>query len=96
MNPCHFHTGLMVIKPDMKVYLDMTQKLLHVGSYDGADQGFLSAYFKDCFYAPVFDPESGPSEDALNTMHIAYNQHALYFLGDAQGLFTHYGCSGFE
>ena len=45
MNPCNFHTGLLVIKPDTKQFNHMVESLPFIGSYDGADQGFLTAFF---------------------------------------------------
>lgn len=46
MNPCNFHTGLLVIKPDTKQFNVMVQALYNrTRSYDGADQGFLTAFF---------------------------------------------------
>lgn len=43
MNPCHFHTALMVVKPDPGEF-DRLMFELNNGSrsHDGADQGFLS------------------------------------------------------
>ena len=40
MNPCHFHTGLMVITPSTQTYTQLLQQLSHSRSFDGADQGF--------------------------------------------------------
>jgi len=46
MNPCNFHTGLLVIKPDAGQFKLMVDALYnHTRSYDGADQGFLTAFF---------------------------------------------------
>lgn len=46
-NPSFFHTGMMVIKPDAKVFRRLLTNLLtfKTFSYDGADQGFLIAEF---------------------------------------------------
>ncbi|KAK8812288.1 hypothetical protein WA158_007522 [Blastocystis sp. Blastoise] len=54
MNPCKFHTGMMVITPNNTVYNDMMNHLSLLPSYDGADQGFLTSYFNDICYAPMF------------------------------------------
>jgi len=57
MNPLYFHTGLMVIKPDLKLFnhlLDVLRQV-SVDSYDGADQGFLTAHFTGMDAAPLFD-----------------------------------------
>jgi hypothetical protein len=47
MNPCNFHTGLLVIKPDTAQFDYMVNSLRsgNITSYDGADQGFLTAFF---------------------------------------------------
>jgi hypothetical protein len=47
MNPINFHTGLLVVRPDLEVFRDMLQRLGSgaAESYDGADQGFLTDYF---------------------------------------------------
>jgi hypothetical protein len=85
MNPCHFHTGLMVIKPDTTLYNRMVDEIANTGSYDGADQGFLSAFFnkgKPCAEAPVFSPSKGKSEAPVNVLHIGYNMHSLYMLAN--------------
>eukprot|EP00053_Salpingoeca_punica_P008151 m.73710 g.73710 ORF g.73710 m.73710 type:complete len:492 (+) comp14475_c0_seq1:307-1782(+) len=85
MNPCHFHTGLMVVKPNAELYAKMRHRLAQTGSFDGADQGFLSAYFGKegpCAEAPLFNPANGPSEALMNTLHIGYNMHALYMLAN--------------
>jgi hypothetical protein len=47
MNPCHFHTGLLVIKPDQKEYERLLNSLDHLESFDGADQGFLSSMYSE-------------------------------------------------
>ncbi len=79
MNPCHFHTGVMVIKPNISVYNELYASIGRTGSYDGADQGFLSAYFNSgCNDAPIFNPVRGQSEEPFSVLHITYNMHALY------------------
>jgi hypothetical protein len=155
MNPCHFHTGLLVVKPDEAVMKRMVQALaetgLHLcfgesdaivvvfsvsrstpcgiirataikltrthkhiyvymsrhmhhlqtttlpstdaGSYDGADQGFLSKYFEACDEAPMFNPKRGPSNAPLNQLHISYNMQTFYQW--ATGSFEPYRCGPF-
>jgi lipopolysaccharide biosynthesis glycosyltransferase len=44
-----FNTGVMLIKPNKKIFKDMLSKIDVYPSYDGSDQGFLNAYF------PFFD-----------------------------------------
>lgn len=95
MNPCHFHTGLMVVKPDAALYTTMVQRLSAVGSYDGADQGFLSSFFKKCWKAPVFNPRNGPSDAPMNALHLNYNMHAIYYFA-AGHEFESLKCGVFE
>ena len=92
MNPCHFHTGLLVVRPDAALLADMLRAMVDTGSYDGADQGFLSAFFQACDEAPMFNP-AAPSNRPLNQLHISYNMHALYALGT--GSFQHFRCGPF-
>ena len=57
MNPCHFHTGLMVITPDHEEFLKLLSELHIKSSFDGADQGFLSAVYSSMLKnAPLFMP----------------------------------------
>jgi alpha-N-acetylglucosamine transferase len=42
-----FNSGVMVIKPSMKILEDMMAKKDKLASYDGSDQGFLNEYFKN-------------------------------------------------
>lgn len=94
MNPCHFHTGLMVIKPNATLHAKMLSSLATTGSYDGADQGFLSAFFHECTDARLFDPDEGPSEEPVNQLHVGYNMHALYHMGT--GDVNHFRCGAFS
>ena len=54
MNPCKFHTGLMVLKPNLDVFYDMIDSLHDVNSYDGADQGFFTSYFKEAYKSSLY------------------------------------------
>jgi hypothetical protein len=94
MNPCHFHTGLMVVKPDAAVLQSMLAALADTGSYDGADQGFLSEYFKACDAAPMYNARKGPSNSPLNQLHIGYNMHTIYRLG--VGNYERFRCGSFQ
>ncbi|EFC39990.1 predicted protein [Naegleria gruberi] len=56
--PDYFNGGLMVLKPDTKVFLDMKEKmgLKEYQSYDGGEQGFINKYFnfqKDSKFWPL-------------------------------------------
>lgn len=59
MNPCHFHTGLLVVTPSTDEYQRLLGALGHEESFDGADQGFLSSmYSKMLRKAQLFTPTS--------------------------------------
>lgn len=83
MNPCHFHTGLIVVKPD---YAEFERLLVVLEtdplSHDGADQGFLSyVYGEQAIRAPLFvGNESWVRQDDPPVMRLlpAYNMHHLY------------------
>ncbi|TDH65748.1 hypothetical protein CCR75_002022 [Bremia lactucae] len=47
MNPCHFHTGLLVVTPSAAEYQRLLHALGHLESFDGADQGFLSSMYSE-------------------------------------------------
>ena len=51
-----FNAGILVVKPSMKVFEDMTGSMDKYESYDDGDQGFLNSYFKQVVYAPMFNP----------------------------------------
>ena len=50
-SPDVFNSGMMVLIPSQKVFLDMLNKKTTLKSYDNADQGFLNAYFGGRWYA---------------------------------------------
>jgi len=79
MNMCVFHTGLMVIKPDTAVFQDMLKQLASLSSDDGADQGFLSSYFADMEFAPLFNVSAGKSERPKERLFSGYNLNHMYF-----------------
>eukprot|EP00124_Ichthyophonus_hoferi_P001543 Ihof_evm2s83 gene=Ihof_evmTU2s83 len=80
MNPVNFHTGMLVVKPNMDVFNDMMYHLNNgLESYDGADQGFLTGYFNDMENALLFDASKGVSEEPMNRLTIGYNMHHMYF-----------------
>jgi hypothetical protein len=56
LNPCIFHTGLVVLKPSLTVFQDMQEKLWKLYSFDAADQGFLTSYYPQLLDAPLFHP----------------------------------------
>lgn len=83
MNPCNFHTGLFVVTPSNKTYNSLLKALATLPSYDGADQGFLVAYFDGLQKAPLFDPEHPFAEKDMPPMQrlpINYNNNHMYAL----------------
>jgi hypothetical protein len=79
MNMCTFHTGLMVIKPNATQYQMLLESLYTLHSDDGADQGFLSSYFSDMEYQPLFDVTKGCSEHTRERLFSGYNLNHMYF-----------------
>lgn len=43
--PDKFNAGLLLIKPDIRIFNDMLTQINVLPSYDGGDTGFLNAYF---------------------------------------------------
>lgn len=93
MNPCNFHTGLFVVTPNNATYNDLLKSLAELvsllfpthlqPSYDGADQGFLVAYFAGLQSAPLFDPDHPFPESSMPKMQrlsIGYNNNHMYLL----------------
>lgn len=87
-NPINFHTGLLVLKPDTNVEKDMINSLSSLPSYDGADQGFFTAFFPfdKMMNSPVFFGSgaavgalSEPVEDPMNRLPPWYNLNALWY-----------------
>ncbi|KAJ0406909.1 hypothetical protein P43SY_001760 [Pythium insidiosum] len=83
MNPCHFHTGLLVVTPDETEYQRLLRGLGHLESFDGADQGFLSSmYSKELRRAPLFIPEKAQELEELPKgmrLSVGYNINHKYF-----------------
>lgn len=80
MNPCNFHTGLFVVTPSNTTYNSLLKALATLPSYDGADQGFLVAYFDGLQKAPLFDPEHPFAEKDMPPMQrlpINYNNNHM-------------------
>jgi hypothetical protein len=86
-NPLFFHTGMMVVKPDHAIFHSLVESLLTVKifSYDGADQGFLTAAFPALDKAPLFNATamlaSGgrPSEAPLMRFPMEYNFNSVFW-----------------
>jgi hypothetical protein len=79
MNPCHFHTGLLVIKPEQSMFSRIVEALQYIPSHDAADQGFLDNFFSDLIDAPMFNASRGKSERPVERLNIGYNMHHLYY-----------------
>ncbi|DBA01825.1 TPA: hypothetical protein N0F65_002941 [Lagenidium giganteum] len=84
MNPCHFHTGLLVVTPDRREYARLLKALNHMQSFDGADQGFLSSmYSKALRKAPLFVPAKAKAmQNALPKgmrLSVGYNINHKYY-----------------
>lgn len=84
MNPCHFHTGLLVVTPDASEYQRLLSALGHLESFDGADQGFLSSmYSQDLRRAQLFKP--GRAQEMQQNLPkgmrlpVGYNINHKYF-----------------
>ncbi|CAJ0579141.1 unnamed protein product, partial [Mesorhabditis spiculigera] len=80
-----FNSGVFVLEPNMTVYHDMLEKVDHLVSYDGGDQGFLNTYFDQLKYAPMFDGSSlstkFPRPDGLRTLSWSYNYDVgIYYI----------------
>ncbi|GJP43873.1 hypothetical protein CLOM_g3275 [Closterium sp. NIES-68] len=80
INPCTFHTGLIVLKPSVKVFKDMMQQLRSLPSFDAADQGFLNQYFSALLSAPLFaPPDDGSALKGQFRLPMGYQMDAIYY-----------------
>ena len=43
--PDNFNAGVLIIRPDMKVFRQMLSKIEEIETYDGGDTGFLNHFF---------------------------------------------------
>lgn len=88
-NPAFFHTGMMIVKPDRAEFTRLLKNLLTFStfSYDGADQGFLTAEYPELEGAPMFDPAEVLADPAHPKMYehkgmrfpIEYNFNSVYW-----------------
>jgi len=87
-NPIYFHTGMLVVKPDAVKFKQLLNNLLTLASfsYDGADQGFLTAEFPQLDSAPLFNvreilqnPNPVPSEEPVMRFNMEYNMNSVFF-----------------
>nr|CCA16211.1 glycosyl transferase putative [Albugo laibachii Nc14] len=82
MNPCHFHTGLLVVTPDKEEYQRLLHQLEYQSSFDGADQGFLSSvYSNELRKAPLFTPfRVNPNKKTSGMrLSVGYNINHKYY-----------------
>eukprot|EP00899_Mesostigma_viride_P027278 jgi/Mesvir1/7735/Mv11679-RA.1 len=80
VNPCIFHTGLVVLEPSNDTLTDMLDKLDELPSYDGGDQGFLNSYYEDLLVATAFEPGVHKNLDkGLYRLTFGYQMDAVYY-----------------
>eukprot|EP00249_Psilotum_nudum_P019939 c27485_g5_i1 orf=324-1289(+) len=80
INPCIFHTGLFVLEPSKETYRDLIHGLKTIQNEDGADQGYLMAYFNDLLDRPLFHPPpNGSRLDGFYRLPLGYQMDASYF-----------------
>lgn len=81
MNPCHFHTGLMVITPNATEYARLLRELKRLKSFDGADQGFLSAVYSSSLRRAMLYRKDDVPQPLPPTMRLSagYNLNHKYF-----------------
>ncbi|XP_017635290.1 putative glucuronosyltransferase PGSIP8 [Gossypium arboreum] len=81
INPCIFHTGLFVLQPSREVFKDMVHQLkTGKENPDGADQGFIGAYFPDLLDQPMFHPPlNGSNLDGQYRLPLGYQMDASYY-----------------
>lgn len=73
--PSVFNSGVMVVRPDRRMYGDMLSRLNNLVSYDGGDQGFLNSYFGDW-----------ATGDPRRRLHSRYNTKASFWCYNKWGL----------
>lgn len=89
-NPISFHTSLLVVAPSHESFKQIHSALSHLNSFDGADQGFLNAYFRDLENGPIFKrpvnvtPEApllpgGPMDGTMYRVPVQYHVNHIYF-----------------
>ncbi|OMO52448.1 Glycosyl transferase, family 8 [Corchorus olitorius] len=81
INPCIFHTGLFVLQPSSEVFKDMIHQLESgFKNPDGADQGFIGAYFPDLLDQPMFHPPlNGTALNGQYRLPLGYQMDASYY-----------------
>ncbi|KAE8661825.1 putative glucuronosyltransferase PGSIP8 [Hibiscus syriacus] len=80
INPCIFHTESYA-QPSLYVFKDMVHSLdTGKENPDGADQGFIGAYFPDLLDQPMFHPPlNGSNLDGQYRLPLGYQMDASYY-----------------
>ena len=68
-----FNSGVLVVKPDLQEYRNLTSKIGVYPSYDNADQGFLNYYYQSLVFAPMFNASNPCSQELPMRLPAAYN-----------------------
>lgn len=80
INPCIFHTGLFVLQPSEAGFKSLLDGLKTKQNKDGADQGYLMAYFDDLLQRPLFlPPANGSKLDGFYRLPLGYQMDASYY-----------------
>ena len=68
-----FNAGVLVVKPDMQEYINITSKIGIYPSYDTADQGFLNYYYQWLKFAPMFNASDPQYQEEPMRLPAVYN-----------------------
>ena len=68
-----FNAGVLVVKPDLLEYFNITSKIGVYPSYDTADQGFLNYYYKWLKFAPMFNASDPQYQEEPMRLPAIYN-----------------------
>ncbi|KAH7440147.1 hypothetical protein KP509_04G093700 [Ceratopteris richardii] len=80
INPCIFHTGLFVLEPSEATFKNLIDGLQTKENKDGADQGYLMAWFNDLLERPLFlPPANGSKLNGFYRLPLGYQMDASYF-----------------
>ncbi|KAI5071086.1 hypothetical protein GOP47_0013337 [Adiantum capillus-veneris] len=80
INPCIFHTGLFVLEPSQATFERLIAGLETKENKDGADQGYLMAYFDDLLERPLYKPPANGSKlNGFYRLPLGYQMDASYF-----------------
>ena len=68
-----FNTGVLVVKPDLDEYRNLTSNTGMYPSYDTEDQGFLNYYYQNLIYAPMFNTSNPHYHEEPMRLPAIYN-----------------------